>query len=132
VLVVEDDESVRMTVSELLDACGLDVVEAERGEEALKLFKQASQRFDLLLTDIVMPGMSGWELAEEIKRVKPGIKVIYASGYSKSEMGERHELGPGDAFLQKPISMVGLRATLEEILGAREKPIEVRVPVRIT
>jgi CheY-like chemotaxis protein len=132
VLVVEDDEPVRKTVCELLHACGLDAVEAERGEEALELFRQTSERFDLLLTDIVMPGMSGWELAEAIKHVKPGIRVIYASGYSKAEIGEHRALGPDDVFLQKPFNMVELRATLEVMLGPRDKPVGVRVPSKVT
>jgi CheY-like chemotaxis protein len=132
VLVVEDDEPVRQTVCELLDACELDVVEAEHGEQALELFEQARERIDLLLTDIVMPGMSGWELAERIRREKPGIKVIYASGYSKSEMGEDHALGPDDVFLQKPFNMVELRTTLEAMLGPRDRPVGVRVPTSVT
>jgi CheY-like chemotaxis protein len=117
VLLVEDDAAVRGTVRALLDAFDLEVVETENGEEALQRYANLSAPPDLLLTDIVMPGMSGWALAERLKRTQPGLRVLYASGYAESEMMEGRRLGPLEAYLRKPFDMLDLRNTLEQLLG---------------
>jgi len=123
VLLVEDDAAVRGTVRALLDAFDLEVVEAETGEEALQLYQRLPAAPDLLLTDIVMPGMSGWELGDRLRRIQPGLPMLYASGYAKAEMMEGRTLGPREAYLRKPFDMIDLRNTLEYLLGvAARKP----------
>lgn len=117
VLLVEDDAAVRGTVRALLDAFDLEVVEAETGEEALQRYQRLPAAPDLLLTDIVMPGMSGWELADRLRRIQPSLPVLYASGYAKSDMMEGRTLGPREAYLRKPFDMIDLRNTLEHLLG---------------
>jgi len=126
-LLVEDEPAVHQTIRDLLEAFGLDVIEAGNGEEALNLFEDSADRIGLLLTDIVMAGMSGWELATRITASKSSIKVIYVSGYSRSEMREGHEMRPGDLFLQKPFSLDKLQHALESVLGSHEETAEAKV-----
>ena len=116
ILLVEDDLAVRDTVRALLDAFDLEVIEAESGEEARQRYESLTMPPDLLLTDIVMPGMSGWELADHLRRIQPDLRVLYASGYAESEMMAGRRLGPREAYLRKPFDMIDLRNTLEQLL----------------
>ena len=101
-LVVEDDFPVRMLVSNLLQRCGYTVLQAESGVAALQVWNEHRNRIRLLFTDLIMPdGMTGRELAEKLQSEKPGLKVIYTSGYS-TEVGKGLQLIEGVNFLQKP------------------------------
>lgn len=97
ILVAEDDPFVRETVVPELEHSGYAVVETENGEAALA-FLQAGHRVDLLFTDIRMPGVDGWDLADEARALRPGLPVIYATGYSEKD--GRHV--PGSIMLTKP------------------------------
>ena len=96
ILVVEDEFLVRDMIGYELELAGFDVLQAESAEEALAIALPAA-RLDLLFTDIRLPGMNGWRLAEEIRARFAAIPVIYASGYA----GEVHPL-PHSTFMQKP------------------------------
>jgi signal transduction histidine kinase len=118
ILLVEDEESVRKLLRHLLDASGYRVIEAVDGRDALRLFAQHSASIDLLLTDVIMPGLNGRELAEQALVSKPGLKVIYMSGYTDDVLSSTGALGPGMSFLEKPLKLDLLSAHVREVLDA--------------
>ena len=114
ILLVEDEDTVRRLVLDILRSCHYDVVEARNPEEALALC--TSEAFDLMLTDIVMPGRSGTALAREIVVRQPDIRVLFMSGYNP-EPSEGLELdGRTTAFLAKPFSPDRLARAIRELL----------------
>jgi two-component system, cell cycle sensor histidine kinase and response regulator CckA len=117
VLLVEDEESVRELVRETLDAKGYRVLEAENGETALRLANQHSDSIDVLITDVVMPGMSGRELSARLCASHPQTKVLYLSGYTEDAIVHEGVLDPGTAFLQKPFTLQALARKVREVLG---------------
>jgi two-component system, cell cycle sensor histidine kinase and response regulator CckA len=115
VLLVEDEESVRQLVRETLESKGYRVLEAENGQAGLEAVAAHSGTIDLLITDVVMPEMGGHELAERLLKVRPGIKVIYLSGYTEEALVEGKI--DGKAFLQKPFTLQTLSRKVREVLG---------------
>jgi PAS domain S-box-containing protein len=113
ILVAEDEPRVRALVARSLRILGYDVLEATHGEEALRL-AAASGRVDLLVTDAVMPRMGGVELADRLRLVRPGMRVLFVSGYL--ENGAAAPTGPGVAFLEKPFTPVRLARKVRELL----------------
>jgi two-component system, cell cycle sensor histidine kinase and response regulator CckA len=120
ILVVEDEESVRRTVARGLAEAGYRVIEAENGPQAIDLAGRAPDRIALLLTDVVMPGMSGRELAAVVGELAPGIAVLFISGYTDSEIVRRGLLAPGAAFLPKPFTVNALVRAVRERMDAVE------------
>lgn len=117
VLLAEDAESLRELNLELLEALGYTVLEAAHGVEALDKAAEYHGSIHLLLTDVVMPGMSGKELAERLAILRPNVKVIYMSGYTDHTIIQHGILKPGTAFLQKPFTRETLARKLREVLG---------------
>lgn len=117
VLLVEDEESVRQLVRETLQAKGYRVVEADNGEAGLAAVDAHTGDIDLLITDVVMPGMSGRELAEKLQAIRPGTKVLYLSGYTEDTIISEGALEKGTAFLQKPFTLQTLSRKVREVLG---------------
>ncbi|MGD9538763.1 MAG: ATP-binding protein [Alphaproteobacteria bacterium] len=118
ILVVEDDEMVRNTVIAQLGALGYVTLAARDGAEALALVENGA-RFDLLFTDIVMPGgMNGRELADELARRTPALKVLYTSGYTENAITHHGRLDPGVALLTKPYRKEELARKIHQALGA--------------
>jgi PAS domain S-box-containing protein len=117
ILLVEDEEAVRNVTRTYLALRGYTVLEAGCGEEALRVSDSHPEAIDLLLTDVVMPGMSGSELGREISARRPGIHVIYVSGYTAATIGE-HGVQPASAFLQKPFSLAVLARRVRETLDS--------------
>lgn len=117
VLLVEDEESVRELVRETLESKGYRVLEAENGEAALRLTAKLSQPVDVLITDVVMPGMSGRELWGHLSASCPNTKVLYLSGYTEDAIVHEGVLDAGTAFLQKPFTLHALTRKLREVLG---------------
>ncbi|HQP30310.1 MAG TPA: PAS domain S-box protein [Deltaproteobacteria bacterium] len=117
ILVVEDDSQVRQLVCELLIQCGYTVIETGDVREALRLASQPGE-IHLVLTDIVMPEMSGRQVYEQIARLRPGIKVLYMSGYTEDVIAHHGILEPGIHFIQKPFSGQRLSEKLREALDA--------------
>ncbi len=116
VLVVEDEPSVRETVSEFLRRYGYNVIEAEMPEEAFAVLKKHTGRIDLILTDVVMPGMTGRELVERIQSEFPGISAIYMSGYTEDAIIKRGVLAGDVDFLSKPFSPEDLAMKVRTVL----------------
>jgi two-component system, cell cycle sensor histidine kinase and response regulator CckA len=118
VLLVEDEKGVRELARQYLEMTGYTVLEAEDGHTALELSGMHSGPIHLLLTDVVMPGISGRELAERISRLRPGIKILYMSGYTDQAVVHHGILENDAVLLQKPFNMGSLASKLREILTA--------------
>ncbi len=117
VLLVEDDAMVRNLVRHTLHRRGYRVLEAADGPEAIRCWDEQGPTVDLLLTDMVMPGgMSGRDLATELRRRRPDLKVIFSSGYSREPVGQIPELRRGDRFLAKPYDPGALALLVRELL----------------
>jgi two-component system cell cycle sensor histidine kinase/response regulator CckA len=117
-LLVEDDEAVRRVGLRVLNGAGYDVVQASTAEEALAYLESHPEPFDLLVTDVVMPGMSGPKLAEVIRRTRPAMRIIFISGYAGDEVA-RKGISTGDVpFVQKPYLPSQLLARVREVLDA--------------
>jgi CheY-like chemotaxis protein len=117
ILLVDDDDAVLRVVQRVLRFRGYVVVSAPSGDEALRLFDSHGDAIDLLLTDVVMPGVPGRVLAEELLRRKPGIKVLYMSGYTEDEALRRGALDSGQSFIQKPFTLDELDQQLQTLLA---------------
>jgi PAS domain S-box-containing protein len=116
ILVAEDDDSVRQFTGFALRQYGYSVLEADGGAEALRLAEQYSQPIDLLLTDVVMPGMSGRELAHALVQSHPETKVFYFSGYTNDAVVRHGILRAEMPFLQKPFTKEALARKVQEVL----------------
>ncbi|MDX1566560.1 MAG: PAS domain S-box protein [Longimicrobiales bacterium] len=120
VLLVEDDENVRRVSQRMLERLGYDVVTARDAEEALSMPEGRIESLDLLLTDVVLPGMGGRVLAETIRERHPGIEILFASGYSDDEILDREILKHGGRLVQKPFTVDQLARKVREALDSRE------------
>ncbi|HUO35160.1 MAG TPA: CHASE4 domain-containing protein [Candidatus Acidoferrum sp.] len=122
ILFVEDEESVRELVSEYLKAAGYNVLEAIDGEHALQLATAHTEPIHLLVTDVVMPRLSGRELAVRVSVERPSLKVLYISGYTDDSVFRHGVLEGGAPFLQKPFNLRVLAAKVREVLEDRFVP----------
>jgi len=116
VLIVEDEDSLRKLSQRTLQQHGYSVLEAENGEDALRVSEAYAGSIDLLLTDVVMPGMGGKETAERLQPLYPRMKVLYMSGYTDNSIVHHGVLTEGVFFLQKPFSPEALVRKIREIL----------------
>ena len=121
ILLVEDEDVVREPVRRVLSQNGYTVLEARHGGEALQVCEQHEGPIHLLVTDVVMPRMSGRELAERLASLHPGMKVLYISGYTDNAIAHRGVLEPGTAFLQKPFTPYALALKVRQVLDAPQK-----------
>jgi two-component system cell cycle sensor histidine kinase/response regulator CckA len=119
VLLVEDEASLRNLGSHLLQLCGYSVIEAESGAQAIELSRDYQDPIHLLLTDVVMPGMSGRVLAEELAKQRPQMKVLYMSGYTGQTVGAHGVLAEGSFFLPKPFTREALASKVRIALEGR-------------
>jgi CheY-like chemotaxis protein len=117
VLLVEDEESVRQLVRETLAAKGYEVMEAENGEDGIAVAAQHDGRIDLVITDVVMPGMGGRELVKHLAQSRPQTRVLYLSGYTEDAIVSEGTIESGAAFLQKPFTLQNLSRKVREVLG---------------
>jgi two-component system cell cycle sensor histidine kinase/response regulator CckA len=115
ILLVEDEDAVRTFSTRALTNKGYEVLTAEHGEAGLAVFKEQTKPIDLLITDVMMPGMDGPTLAKEIRAVAPSLKIIFVSGYTEEKL--KDTLGEGIYFLPKPFTLKQLAAKVKEVLG---------------
>jgi PAS domain S-box-containing protein len=118
ILLVEDDATVRAVTRDLLEAHGFSVVVSDGGAAALRLVDTERPKFDLLLTDMIMPGLSGWDVAQQMRQRYPGLRVVYMSGYTDEVLAQRALLGGGVPVLEKPFSPEALLRAIRLALEA--------------
>lgn len=119
ILVVDDEDSVRESLCHVLREHGYTVLVAEDPETALALAQAHSGKIDLLVTDVVMRYMSGRELAMRLAEARPGVAVIYISGFDYDNIGHLGVMEPGSVFLQKPFGNEEFSATVQRMLAGR-------------
>ncbi|MHB8754854.1 MAG: PAS domain S-box protein [Candidatus Acidiferrales bacterium] len=116
ILLVEDEKGVRELAREYLEQIGYVVLEAENAQKAIDVARSHSGAIDLLFTDVVMGGMSGRQLAEEMHKLRPGVKILYMSGYTDEAIVHHGILGRGMTLLQKPFTLNSLALKVRDTL----------------
>ena len=116
VLLVEDEESVRLLTRTILERAGYRVFDAPNPQRAVELWDQQPNVFDLLVTDVIMPGSSGPQLFERLVRQRPELKVLYVSGYTDDTIVHQGQLDPGVEFLQKPFTADALQLRVRAVI----------------
>jgi signal transduction histidine kinase/ActR/RegA family two-component response regulator len=119
VLVVEDDDAVRRMTREFLRIKGYTVIEARCAADAIQFVEHQQETIDLVLTDVVMPGMKGRELVDRLLKLRPGLKVLYMSAYAEDDAINIGILSPGTAFIEKPFSPDELAGKVRDVLSDR-------------
>jgi PAS domain S-box-containing protein len=117
ILLAEDDDAVRAIARETLERAGYRVLSAADGSAALAMASAHPGTIDLLLTDVIMPGMNGRELAATLTRRRPGIRVLFASGYTDNVLAGQDALAPGVTLLDKPFTPADLAANVRDVLA---------------
>ena len=128
ILLVEDEIHLRRLARQYLENQGYKILEAEDGAAALQIVDGHKGSIDLLLTDVIMPGMNGRELARQISRLLPNIRVLYMSGYTENAIGHDGMLDAGINLLQKPFSLPSLKDRVREVLDSEPIPGEIANP----
>ncbi len=116
ILLVEDNPGVRLVMRKFLQKHGYTLLEANRAEAVLQQYRQYEGQIDLLITDVIMPGMSGPELAALLIQLQPGLKVIYTSGYTDNQLDQYKIAVQNAAFLEKPFSLNALLRMVRQVL----------------
>lgn len=123
ILLAEDEEVVRRMTRDGLRMEGYHVLEAANGEEAIQVAQKFAAPIHLLLTDVVMPGMTGRELSLRLQETRPQIKVIFMTGYTREDLGHSEEMSPQLCWLQKPFARRTLLKKIRELLGGERRNI---------
>jgi CheY-like chemotaxis protein len=133
ILLVEDEEAVRQIMRHVLEQAGYLVLEASGPEEALEIFGRFEGSINLLLTDVVMPNMTGAQLATQLKQLRSGLITMFMSGYAKNAGVSTANFSSTDWYIQKPFTTNALLSRIAEALslppGAREGLGEIRLPI---
>lgn len=119
-MIAEDDEDVRAYLTDVVRSLGYGVLTAANGKLALDLLGQVKSPVALLLTDVVMPGMTGRELADLATKLRPELKVLYMTGYSRNAITHHSRLDPRLDVLNKPITQSELATRIRDLLDARK------------
>jgi PAS domain S-box-containing protein len=122
ILLVEDDDAVRAFARQVLQDCGYIILEAASGQKAIQLIKQHPHQVHILVSDVVMPGISGREVAEQVKALEPAIKVLFLSGYTDDAVIRCGILPSEVAFLQKPFTPSALGLKVRKVLDRQDTP----------
>jgi PAS domain S-box-containing protein len=125
ILLVEDEANLRYLAKQFLEKLGYKVIEAADGAVAMQIVVAHEGMIHLLLTDVIMPGMNGRELAQRVTEIRPNIRVLYMSGYTENVIGHNGTLDAGVHLLQKPFNLRDLKDRVREVLDANLIPLEV-------
>jgi DNA-binding NtrC family response regulator len=123
ILVVDDEPEIRKLVGAMITAKGYNVLTTDSGEHALTLVKNRKAPIDLLLTDVVAPGMSGPMLADKLLEQQPDLQVLFMSGYDNTNVVQRYVVEKGYALLHKPFTLEELGRKVAEMLARRPTPV---------
>jgi len=116
ILVVDDEPEIRKLVAAMVAQLGYAVLTADSGEHALTLLRTHPQRIEMLITDVVAPGMSGPMLADKLTALQPSMRVLYISGYDHTHVVQSYIVGKGHALLVKPFTLGDLREKMDSLL----------------
>jgi two-component system, cell cycle sensor histidine kinase and response regulator CckA len=116
VLVVDDEPEIRKLVAAMVGQFGYTALTADSGEHALTLFRKHDLPIELLITDVIAPGMSGPMLADKLTALQPDLKVLYISGYDNTQVVRKYVVEKGHALLAKPFTVEALRVKMESLL----------------
>jgi two-component system, cell cycle sensor histidine kinase and response regulator CckA len=116
ILVVDDEPEIRKLVGAMVGGAGYTAITADSGEHALTLVKKLKDPLELLITDVVQPGMSGPMLADKLAAIQPDLKVLYISGYDNTHVVQKYVVEKGHALLPKPFTVDELRKKVDEML----------------
>lgn len=130
ILLVEDEANLRYLARQYLEKQGYKVIEAADGAVAMQIAVAHEAVIHLLLTDVIMPGMNGRELAQRIAEIRPNVKVLYMSGYTENVIGQNGTLDAGIRLLQKPFNLRDLKSKVREVLDATPTPPEVEMSIQ--
>jgi PAS domain S-box-containing protein len=130
ILLVEDEANLRYLARQFLEKQGYKVIEAADGAVAMQIAVAHESVIHLLLTDVIMPGMNGRELAQRITEIRPNVKVLYMSGYTENVIGHNGTLDAGIRLLQKPFNLRDLKTKVREVLDATPTPPEVDMSIQ--
>ena len=119
VLVVEDEDAVRLLTRRVLEDANYRVFDAANPQQAEELFDKDPDRFQVLVTDVIMPGSTGPQLFERLVRKQPTLKVLYVSGYTDTAIIDGGQIDPAIELLQKPFSANALKRRIREVLDAK-------------
>jgi CheY-like chemotaxis protein len=117
ILLVDDEESLRAVVVDLLGQLGYRMLSAASGQEALSVAREYSGNIDLLITDVIMDGLAGPQLAEKLLQTRPDMEVIFISGYTSNALAPDGILKAGTQLVHKPFTIKILSAKVREVLG---------------
>jgi CheY-like chemotaxis protein len=117
---VDDDAAIRRVINDALESLGYSLLEAGNGEDALAIVGRTKEKIDLVLTDLIMPGINGQELIETLQKDRPEIKFILMSGYTDDIVAGRGSLSQGVEFINKPLLPVSLANKIREVLDAKQ------------
>jgi len=117
ILVVDDEPEIRKLVAAMVGSFGYNALTADSGEHALTLYRQY-QPIELLITDVVAPGMSGPMLADKLVTLQPGLRVLFISGYDNTQVVQKYVVERGHALLAKPFTVAELKAKLTDLVAA--------------
>ena len=117
VLLVDDEDGIRMVAGRILQQLGYQVLPAESGLRALEIYRREGDRIDLVILDMLMPGKGGAETFQELIGIDPGVRVLLSSGYSLDGEAQRVMAAGARGFIQKPYRLAGLSHKVAEILG---------------
>jgi PAS domain S-box-containing protein len=130
ILLVEDEANLRYLARQFLEKQGYRVIEAADGAAAMQIAVAFEGVIHLLLTDVIMPGMNGRELAQRILEIRPNVRVLYMSGYTENVIGRNGMLDTGVRLLQKPFTLRDLKSKVREVLNSTPFPSEAAMPVK--
>jgi two-component system cell cycle sensor histidine kinase/response regulator CckA len=117
ILVVDDEPEIRKLVGAMVSNFGYTVMTADSGEHALTLYKNNKGPIDLLITDVVAPGMSGPMLADKLTEIQPDLKVLYISGYDNTHVVQKYVVEKGHALLSKPFTVEEIQSKVRELIS---------------